>query len=62
MCKQPAITVTTARNSGMIGSGWLSGTAFDCPRAVTKTRPKLLWPPLQVLAGPLPTDESLRRE
>ena len=48
-----AVTVTTASNSGMIGSGWLSGTAFDWPGPVTKTRPKRLWPPLQAQLLPM---------
>ncbi len=30
------ITVAKALNSGMIGSGWLSGTVFDWSRPVTQ--------------------------
>ena len=48
-----AITVTTTRNSGMIGLVWLTGTAFDWPKPFTKTRQKRLWPPLQAQLLPM---------
>ncbi len=48
-----AITVTTARNSGMIGLGWLTGCAFDSPRPFTKKGPQRLWPPLQEQSLPM---------
>ncbi len=47
------ITVTTVQNSGMIGLGWLTGTAFDWLRSATKTRPKGLWLPLQAQLLPM---------
>ncbi len=47
------VTVTTAWNSGVIGLGWLTGTAFDWSRAFTKTRPKWLWSPLQAQLLPM---------
>ncbi len=40
------ITVKTARNSGMIGWGWLTRTAFDWPNHLPKRDQKRLWPPL----------------
>ncbi len=48
-----AITLTTARNSSMIGFGWLTGTAFDWPRPVTETRQKRLWQPLEAQLLPM---------
>ncbi len=30
------VAVTTALNDGMIGSGWLPGTASDLPRQVSQ--------------------------
>ena len=35
-CNNHMVTVTTALNSDVIGSGWLSGTAFDWSRQVSQ--------------------------